>query len=122
MSRNNLNAAADALHLARVNKATIPPISQTFGISGIEDAYAISSINALRHRDAGHRIVGRKIGLTSKSVQQQLGVNQPDFGTLFDDMEYLNAQEIPTSRLIQPKIEGEVAFILGSDLTKTHPT
>ena len=61
-------------------------------------------------------MVGRKIGATSAAVQQQLGVDQPDFGVLFDDMVFANGACIPGSRLIQPKVEAEVAFMLVEDL------
>jgi 2-keto-4-pentenoate hydratase len=114
--------AANALAQARESRSPIAPISQTFGISGLEDAYAVSSINVARHIATGRRIVGRKVGLTSKAVQQQLGVDQPDFGILFEDMEYLNGQAVPMYRLMQPKIEAEVAFVLGRDLTQKAPS
>src|SRR6185503_9590763 len=68
------------------------------------------------------RIVGKKVGLTSVAVQRQLGVDQPDFGILFDDMEYLNGQEVPMSALMQPKIEAEVAFVIGTDLKAAAPS
>lgn len=120
-SANQLQAA-QALRDARVQRLTIQRVSETFGIQGLEDAYAVAAINTQHELNAGQRISGKKVGLTSKAVQQQLGVDQPDFGILFANMEYLNAQEIPTSRLIQPKVEAEIAFVVSRDLPAQAPT
>ncbi|TPG21412.1 2-keto-4-pentenoate hydratase [Variovorax guangxiensis] len=114
--------AALALREARLSKRPIPPISGTYGIATADAAYAIAEINVQAAVASGLRIVGKKVGLTSKAVQTQLGVDQPDFGVLFDDMEYLDGQDIPTTRLMQPKIEAEVAFVMGADLTGERPT
>lgn len=111
-----IQSAALALRRARESGQTIERISETHGISGLEAAYAVSAINTQFRIEQGARIVGKKVGLTSKSVQQQLGVDQPDFGVLFDDMEFLDGQSIDTSRLLQPKAEAEVAFVMGKDL------
>ena len=114
--------AADALRQARTEKRSIPRVSETFDIKGIDDAYVVAAINTAPELASGRRISGKKIGLTSKAVQQQLGVDQPDFGILFADMEILNGQDVLSSRLIQPKVEAEIAFVVGRDLPDTTPT
>jgi 2-keto-4-pentenoate hydratase len=114
--------AAQALREARAQRRAIPRISETYDIQGLEAAYAVAQINTQAEVAAGKRIAGLKVGLTSRAVQQQLGVDQPDFGILFADMEFLNGQDIPTARLIQPKVEAEVAFVMGRDLPTSAPT
>lgn len=120
MTQSAIEQAAAALRLARADRAPIPRISETFGIQGAEAAYAVSRHNIAQDCQAGRVISGKKIGLTSKAVQQQLGVDQPDYGVLFTDMEYLSGSSVPASRLIQPKAEGEIAFVVGRDLDAPH--
>jgi len=115
-------AAASALLKARQSRHTIGRISESHGIAGIDAAYAVAEINTRVRLEQGARIVGMKVGLTSRAVQQQLGVDQPDFGILFDDMEFLSGQSIPMARLIQPKVEAEVAFVMARDLPEGTPT
>lgn len=115
-------AAAATLREARANRRAVTPISQTHQIAGLEQAYAVAAINTAARLAGGERVVGKKVGLTSKAVQQQLGVDQPDFGVLFEDMEYLNGEAVPTQRLLQPKIEAEVALVMGSDLPSRRPS
>ena len=100
----------------------IAPVRGSLDNSTADLAYEIQDINTRHWSAAGRRIVGRKIGLTSKAVQQQLGVDQPDFGILFADMEVSNDGEVPASRLLQPRAEAEVACVLGSDLREPDPT
>lgn len=118
----DINAAAAALAQARLNRTTITRISESFGITSLEDAYAVAAINTQAHASAGGCVTGKKVGLTSTAVQKQLGVDQPDFGILFQDMEYLDGDVIPTRRLIQPKAEAEVAFVVGRDLNGGKPS
>jgi 2-keto-4-pentenoate hydratase len=113
---NALALAAHVLREARATRTSIGPISISHGISGLDAAYEVAAINTQARIAEGARVVGLKVGLTSKAVQQQLGVNQPDFGVLFQDMEYLNDQDVPMSRLMQPKVEAEIAFVVGRDL------
>ena len=111
-----LAALGDELHNALTTGTTVPPLSGRGHDLTIEDAYRIQE-RMLRHRyAAGARIVGKKVGATSRAVQTLLGVNQPDFGMLLSDMIYNEGDVIPMARLIQPKAEGEIAFLLKRDL------
>lgn len=104
-----LAAAADTGHPCR-------PIRDLFSDGDIEAAYTVQQFNTERALSAGRRLVGRKIGLTSEAVQRQLGVDQPDFGALLSDMLVADGGLVPDGRLLQPKVEAEVALVLGADL------
>ena len=105
-------SAAEAIFNARLQRAPIRPIRETFGVRTAADAYAIQNLNTQRHLDSGRILSGRKIGLTAKSVQQQMGVDEPDFGMLWGDTEFMSGARVPSETLIQPRIEGEIAFVL----------
>lgn len=122
MDADSHAVVAAVLRTARAARTPVAPVSSTHGIEGLEAAYAVADLNTQARLAEGQRIVGLKVGLTSKAVQEQLGVDQPDFGVLFDDMEYLSGQDVPTNRLMQPKIEAEIAFVVGSDLAGTTPS
>lgn len=119
---SSIQSAAVALRNARGSRSAIGRISESHGISGLDQAYAVSAINTAVRLQDGARIVGKKVGLTSKAVQAQLGVDQPDFGVLFDDMEYLDGDDVPMTRLLQPKAEAEIAFVVGRDLSAQRPS
>jgi 2-keto-4-pentenoate hydratase len=110
-----IRACADQLHAAAQARAPIPPFRKEIGEREIASAYAIQQVNVARALAAGNRVTGRKIGLTSLAVQRQLGVSEPDYGTLLSGMELVSGDEVP-ERLIQPKAEAEVAFVIGRDL------
>ena len=114
--------AADSLFVARHECRPCGRVSEQFGLETLAQAYQVQEINTVRALDSGRRLSGRKVGLTSKAVQQQLGVDQPDFGMLFSDMAYWDGDDIPVSQLIQPKIEAEIAFVLKHDLDKAYLT
>lgn len=106
----------DELYEALIKRRTIQPLlGRVEGIT-IEDAYHIQSRMVARRIEAGETIVGKKIGVTSKAVQQIVGVNQPDFGQLTSKMAYEEGRDLPIGGLIQPKAEAEVAFVLKRDL------
>ncbi|MEG8220512.1 2-keto-4-pentenoate hydratase [Sphingobium sp. LB126] len=92
--------------------APIPPIRDALPDATIDDAYAIQEANTAFWQAAGRMPVGAKVGLTAKAVQTQLGVDQPDFGTLFADMAVPDGETIAAGRLLQPKVEAEIAFVL----------
>lgn len=99
----------------------IPPIRDGFDEGDTDAAYAIQAANTRFWVAEGRRLVGRKVGLTSKVVQAQLGVDQPDYGMLFADTD-MSGGEVDSSRLLQPRMEAEVAFVLGQDLTDPQLT
>ncbi|WP_067855135.1 2-keto-4-pentenoate hydratase [Nocardia shimofusensis] len=110
--------AADRLIAAATTGRSCAPLRELIGPDDVATAYRIQErFNAARLA-RGVTIVGRKIGATSAAVQQQLGVDQPDFGVLFSDMAYDDGDEIDIARLLQPKAEAEVAFFLAEDLAE----
>ncbi|MDI3469821.1 MAG: 2-keto-4-pentenoate hydratase [Pseudolabrys sp.] len=112
-------ALADALNAAETARAPIAPISRAHPAATELDAYAVQAFNIERGLKSGRRIVGRKIGLTSVSVQAQFGVNQPDCGILFADMEVPDRTEVPAGELIAPRVEAEIGFVIGKSIE--HP-
>jgi 2-keto-4-pentenoate hydratase len=118
---NSLEAIAKNLRNA-YRDGPMPPIREAVGGEEIEVAYRIQTMNTRYWIDSGRHIVGRKIGLTSPAVQKQLKIDQPDFGTLFSDMQIENGAKVPPGLLLQPKIEAEIAFVLERGLTATEPT
>jgi 2-keto-4-pentenoate hydratase len=120
MSTPDLIASAAAqLRTATESATTCAPVREIVGTStDIDVGYAIQQVNTDIDLAAGRRISGRKIGVTSKAVQAQIGVDQPDFGTLFVDMEFGDGVDVPVGRLLQPRAEAEVALVLAHDLDR----
>jgi 2-oxopent-4-enoate/cis-2-oxohex-4-enoate hydratase len=107
---------AELYSALRERQVVSPLIARDLALS-IDDAYAISlNILARRLKD-GERVVGKKIGVTSKAVQDMLGVHQPDFGFLTDRMRVDGEIDMRACGLIQPRAEAEIAFVLSHDLT-----
>jgi 2-keto-4-pentenoate hydratase len=117
-----IEAATRRLQTAARTQTPCPPVRDLLGTDDVDAAYAVQQILTTDRLARGARIVGRKIGLTSQAVQQQLGVDRPDFGTLFEDMHVLTGGVIPIGELLQPRVEAEVAFILGADLDEADPS
>lgn len=115
-------AAAALLKAAAASREPIAPLRDRLGQAGQDGAYAVQEANTEAWLAEGRRLVGRKIGLTSPAVQKQLGVDQPDFGMLFADMAVGDGEPIAAGRLIQPKVEAEIALVVGRDLTRERHT
>jgi 2-keto-4-pentenoate hydratase len=109
-------ALADALWDAERTRTPIAPLTDRYPDLDVDDAYAIQTRNIDRRVADGARVIGRKIGLTSKSMQDLLGVNEPDFGVLLDDMFVEDGDEIDMGTMLQPRIEAELAFVMDTDL------
>ncbi len=107
----------DELYAALRERHTVAPLTEREPTITIDDAYHISQRLLARRLADGERVIGKKIGVTSKTVQRMLDVHQPDFGWLTDRMRYEDGAEMPIGKeLIQPRAEGEIAFLLRRDL------
>lgn len=115
-NRAGIESAARRLKDAAESRNPTPPVRDVIFEGDLVGAYAVQDIGTERMLASGRRLVGRKIGLTSRAVQKQLGVDQPDYGMLFDDMAVPDGWDVPADRLIQPKVEAEIAFVIGRDL------
>ncbi|WP_306214512.1 2-keto-4-pentenoate hydratase [Actinoplanes sp. RD1] len=109
-------AAAQRLLTAFRTRVPCAPVRDLIGAADVDAAYAVQQQLTAARLAEGATVVGRKIGLTSPAVQAQLGVDRPDFGVLFADMDVSGSGIVPPGRLLQPKIEAEIAFVLGADL------
>src|SRR3546814_914698 len=114
MSRN-LDLVARMLRDA-YHGPPIAPLRDFLDPLDAEGAYAVQALNTKYWESQGRKLVGRKIGLTADSVRRQLGVDQPDFGALFADMEIPDGGVLDPARVIHPKAEAEIAFTMGRDL------
>ena len=116
-----MTSLAERLRAAYTN-GPIDPIAPEMAPGDQRAAYAVQEENTEHWLRTGRRLVGRKIGLTSPAVQRQLGVDQPDSGMLFADMTVDEGGVIPAGQLLQPKVEAEIAFMVGRDLTQEQPS
>ena len=118
MDKAKQEKLGDELYQALTTQSTLSPFTEREADITIDDAYYISLRMVSRRVEAGEKIIGKKIGVTSKVVQDMLGVHQPDFGFLTDKMEYANGADIPVAgNLIAPRAEAEIGFKLKKDLS-----
>lgn len=116
MNKQEINVLGQQLHQALSNCQALAPLTDTYPGMTLEQAYQVQLSMIQRRLDDGQRIIGKKIGVTSKVVMDMLGVDQPDFGHLLSDMLYADGAAIAIDDLIAPKAEGEIAFVLKEDL------
>jgi 2-oxopent-4-enoate/cis-2-oxohex-4-enoate hydratase len=117
MEQTRIQALGDELYQAMVKREAVSPLTSRGEDITIDDAYHISLRMLERRLADGASVIGKKIGVTSKAVQNMLNVHQPDFGYLTDDMVFNSGEVMPISdRLIAPRAEGEIAFILKKNL------
>lgn len=109
-------AAADRLQAAAERGVALAPVRDLIGRDDLAAAYAVQSRVTDARLARGERIVGRKVGLTSPAVQEQMGIDQPDFGVLFATTAYESGADVPAGSILQPRAEAEVAFVLREDL------
>lgn len=111
-----IERAAARLTEAAASGVPCAPVRDLIGAEDLAAAYAVQERLTASRLAAGARVVGRKIGLTSAAVQQQLGVDSPDFGVLFADMAFESGDTIPAGAVLQPRAEAEIALVLAGDL------
>lgn len=117
VNKPHLESAAGELFAAEQARLPVVPITQTYTSLTNDDAHWIQSRNIARKLEMGEKLVGYKLGLTSREAQKQFKVFQPDYGQLTSGMNVWEDGEIPVDQLIQPKIEGEIALVLKKDLS-----
>jgi 2-keto-4-pentenoate hydratase len=117
MEETIIERYAEALRQAHGSGKAIAPLTAGSTALTMADAYQIQMVNVRARLTAGAHVIGKKVGLTSKAMQQFLGVCEPDFGHLFDDMLFDQEVPLPIGAFLQPKIEAEIAFIMGETLT-----
>jgi len=116
MDAESVDKAAGALLDAYATRAPLPPLTAVHPGLSVDDAYAIQLAQVQAWTIAGARIKGHKIGLTSTAMQRQMGVNEPDFGHLLESMFLPSDSTVSACRFLQPRIEPEMAFVLGRPL------
>lgn len=116
MTRDEIQAAAAALHGAEVAGRQTGLLSLAYPGMTLDDAYAVQAALIARKMAAGRRGIGWKIGLTSRAMQSQLGIDTPDSGVLLDDMLFADGAVVPAGRFIAPRVEAEIAFVMRAGL------
>lgn len=116
LGQSRIDGLGERLHRALETATAIDPLTLEYPSLSISDAYAVQLATVSRRIAAGERVVGKKVGITSRAVMDMLGVDQPDFGHLLSGMAYDDGAAIPASQFIAPRAEGEIAFVMARDV------
>ena len=116
MQEQDHQAAADLLLRAYASREPVAPLIESYPELDLTDAYRIQAVQVRAWEENGRTVVGRKVGLTSPAMQRQMGVTQPDHGVLRDDMVLGDRAGVPMAAFIAPRVEPEIAVVLGRDL------
>jgi 2-oxo-hept-3-ene-1,7-dioate hydratase len=122
LSASQISEAVESLDQAEATRVQCALLSLKYPEATMDDAYAIQAAWVQRKLSAGRKIIGWKIGLTSKAMQSALNIATPDSGVLFNDMLFEDGANIPQSRFIQPRIEAEIAFVMKHDVKGPNVT
>lgn len=116
LTQTDREKVAQDLYEADIGRYTIPQPSRTWPEMELEDAYAIQALWAERRIAAGARVIGHKIGLTSRAMQKASKITEPDYGVMLDDALFRDGAVLRADRFVKPRLEVELAFIMGADL------
>jgi 2-oxo-hept-3-ene-1,7-dioate hydratase len=119
MTEAEIRAAADSILEAERTRVPVVQLSKTYPGMELADAYRVQDLWAEARIAAGAKVVGHKIGLTSRAMQLASKMTEPDYGRILDDALYNDGARIPASRFIKPRLEVELAFVMGEDLSGT---
>ncbi len=122
LTQEQIQQAADDLYLAEQNRQQIAPLTLTYPDMNMEDAYAVQTAWVKRKIDDGRKVIGYKIGLTSRAMQRVMNIETPDYGVLLDDMAFKDGSDIVTADFLDPQIEVELAFVLKKTLSGENVT
>lgn len=122
LAHETILAIADDLAEAERTRTMIPRLTATYPDMTVEDSYAVQAEWVRRRQGHGHRLVGRKIGLTSRVMQEATGITEPDYGAIFEDMVFENGSDIEFDQFSNVRIEVELAFLLSRDLSGPNAT
>ena len=122
LDKDTIRSIANELAAAEANRSMVPLLTARYSAMEVEDSYAVQAEWVRRGQEAGRRLVGHKIGLTSKVMQEATGITEPDYGAIFADMVYENGAHIECNKFSNVRIEVELAFVLDKDLSGPDTT